>query len=72
MNKEELITRSELTKSEVWQAIRERALTRIVSVGAAGCKDGNITAGWLELIKYIDSWPSELDKALRIAKKDEE
>lgn len=72
MDKEELIIRSELAKSESWQAIRERALTRIVNIGAQGCKENNITAGWLEFIKYVDSWPSELDKALLKAKKDEE
>lgn len=71
MNNEELIKRDRLAKSEQWQAIRERVLKRVVSMGAAGCKDG-LSGGWLELIKYVDTWPSDLDKALKNAKKDKE
>lgn len=71
MNKEELIKRDSLAKSEQWKAIRERVLNRVVSMGAAGCKDG-LSGGWLELIKYVDTWPSDLDRALKDAKKSEE
>lgn len=71
MNNEELITRNSLANSAEWKAIRERVLNRVVSMGAAGCKDG-LSGGWLELIKYVDTWPSDLDKALKNAKKDKE
>ena len=71
MNNDELIFRCGLTQSAEWKAIRERVLTRVVALGAAGCRDG-LSGGWLELIKYVDSWPLELDKALKKAKSDKE
>ena len=71
MDRDELIFRNRLANSEEWKAIRERVLTRAVAMGAQGCKEG-LSGGWLELIKYVDTWPSDLDRALKDAKKDKE